>query len=618
MCGIAGYLTFDGTPVDQGVVAAMARSLAHRGPDGESVTLFPQLGLAHRRLTIIDLATGDQPMANEDGQVQVIFNGEIYNFRELRSDLERAGHRFHSQSDTEVIVHAWEQWGAACVEHLRGMFAFALVDWRRQLLFLARDPLGIKPLYYLSTPRRFAFASELRALRCLPGAAFDIDLAAIDQYLFLKYIPAPRTAYQQVLKLPPGHRLTVPFSGETGPPQQYWRLALQPQSGRSADDWVEELDSVVRESVRAHLVADVPVGAFLSGGIDSSLVVGTMAELVDRPVATFTIGFEESDYDESGPAAFVAGQVGSEHHREVVRPQAMAILPELVDHYGEPFGDSSALPTFYVSRLAQQHVKVALSGDGGDELFSGYDSHRRWLRWLGFADVARPAWFWPLRRLAGALLPGLHPPRRRDLTGWLRMVTVMRPQMRRALWRPEHRWASEEPLEIFEREFARGRTGSAVDLARHMDITTYLPFDILTKVDVASMIHSLEVRTPLADVRVAEFAARVPEELLIARRDGDELEGKVLVKRALARRYPRSFVDRPKRGFAVPVRRWLSSNGALLPEVEARLLGPKSALLEYFEPTVLRQLLVREIDTPLWLLLFLEEWLRQNRCAPTH
>lgn len=613
MCGIAGYINFDQTPVDQRDLASMVNSISHRGPDGEGMEVRHNVGIGHRRLAIIDLATGQQPIFNEDGQVAVTFNGEIYNYQELVKQLEAQGHIFLTRSDTEVIVHAWEEWGKACVERFRGMFAFAIVDWHKRVIFVARDHLGIKPLYYLHNSDRFAFASELQAFHCLPDLQLKLDLQAIDQYLLLKYIPAPRTAFQEIRKLPPAHSLTITFDGKVSGPEEYWRLEFRPDYRRSEAEWLEALDNVLRDSVRAHLVSDVPFGAFLSGGVDSSAVVAYMAQILEKPVRTFSIGFEEMEFNELEYARKVADQWQTEHHVEIVRPDALKILPQLVKHYGEPFGDSSAIPTYYVCQMARSSVPMVLSGDGGDEAFAGYNFYRRWLRWLAYEDTPGSAWRQKLRVVAERLMPARYPPRKPTLTNWLHQRTFASTQRRQALWRAEYQSVLTAPIDIFEQEFARTDGYSECNIAQHMDIKSYLPYDILTKVDVASMSHGLEVRTPITDVRVIEFAATIPESLNIQRNGGSKGDGKVLLKKVMQRYYPVDFLQRPKMGFGVPIQKWFAPDGALRQKIQERLLDPNSALLEFFEPTMISRLLAKNSIRPLWRMLFLEEWLRQNK-----
>ncbi|MEB3168786.1 MAG: asparagine synthase (glutamine-hydrolyzing), partial [Synechococcaceae cyanobacterium] len=380
MCGIAGLLDGSGRPVNQAELEAFTQRLAHRGPDGSGMYVDGAVGLGHRRLSIIDLDGGRQPLTNEDGSVWTVFNGEIYNHRELRRELQARGHVFRTRSDTEVIVHGFEQWGVDVLQHLRGMFALAVWDACRRQLLLARDRLGIKPLCYAHDGRRLAFASELQAFRALEGFDPSLDLQAIDLYLHLNYIPHPWTAWQEVRKLPPAHYIVFNDQGGTAGPQRYWQLRYTPDRQLSEDQWAERLDAALEDAVRSHLVSDVPFGAFLSGGVDSSTVAAYMARILERPLNAFTIGFDDQECDERTWAQQAARSIGASHHVEVVHPDALALLPTLVGHYGEPFGDSSAICTYLVCRSARASVKMVLSGDGGDEIFGGYGYYPKLLK----------------------------------------------------------------------------------------------------------------------------------------------------------------------------------------------------------------------------------------------
>ena len=617
MCGIAGILHLNGGPVSEDEISSMVRSMSHRGPDGEGTRIDGNVGIGHRRLSIIDPEGGRQPIGNEDGSVWITCNGEIYNFVELRKELEGAGHRFRTRSDTEAVVHAYEQWGDDCVKRFRGMFAFGIVDLRKRRIFLARDHFGIKPLCFYQDGNRFAFASELQAFRRLRGFRAELDLQAIDQYLWLQYIPAPRSVFLRVRKLPAACRMSVTFDGKVDGPEEYWTLSFRPDHGKCDADFEAELDSVLRESVRAHLVSDVPFGAFLSGGIDSSAIVAYMAGILDRPVKTFAIGFEEQDYNELPFAAQAARQWKTEHYAEVVKPDAIGILPSLVQSCGEPFGDSSAIPTYYVSRLARRHVPMVLSGDGGDEMFAGYHSYARWLQYLDSPPPreTRPWWKAGLRSFASRMgfrrMAGRRPPGA-SLADWLQFINYLPASRRRGLWRPEHRGVVDEPLDIFENAFAESAKFEAANRVQFMDFRTYLPNCILPKVDTASMLVGLEVRTPLLDVKVAEFAATIPAHLNIRRSESGQLEGKRLLKKILERYYSPEHLAREKKGFSVPLARWFSPGGSLHDEVRRRLCGKGALLHEYFLPEAIGRLVDENSSSAIWLLLFFEEWLRQS------
>lgn len=612
MCGILGIARFDGR-VERAEIDLALSHLAHRGPDGEGMLIRDGIGIGHRRLSIIDPELGKQPMSTDDSRVSITFNGEIYNFPELRAELESRGHRFNTHSDTEVILHAYEEWGEECVRRFRGMFAFAIVDERQRRIFLARDHFGIKPLYYFHNDRCFAFASEIRALRALSDEPFDMDLQALDQYLWLQYIPAPRSIYKQVKKLLPAHRMSVSFDGEVSGPEPYWDIEFKPGATRSQTDWLAELDHVISGSVKAHLVSDVPFGAFLSGGIDSSAVVAYMAQHLDRPVRTFSIGSANPDYDETTYARFVSECWGTRHHAEIIEPDALGMLPDLVRHSGEPFGDSSIIPTFYVSKLARQHVPMVLSGDGGDELFAGYQSYHGWMQHME-PEGRRPPWKKALLPVARRLMPWRYrdiDARGRTVSDWLGFVNYLSPDMRSGLWRDEFQQLAAMPLDTFEEAYARTAGWPAINRAQYMDLKTYLPYDILTKVDIASMTNSLEVRTPLVDVHVAEFAASMPPGLNIRRSPDGTWQGKLSLKKLMEKYYPEDFVHRSKKGFAIPLDAWLYDGPALKASVRERLF--EGDLSAWFNPGTIQALADQRMVGPLWLLLVLQEWLDQAK-----
>lgn len=617
MCGIAGIVNHDGSPASRERLQAMVSAEAHRGPDGEGIRIEGAAGIGHRRLSIIDLELGRQPMGNEDGSAWITYNGELYNFAEIRETLESRGYSFRTRSDTEVVLRAYEAFGDDCVLRFRGMFAFGILDLRSRRLFLARDHFGIKPLVYYSDARGFAFASEIRALRQAGDAELTLDLASLDQYLKLQYIPAPASIYTRVRKLPPAHRMSVSFDGNVSEPDCYWRPAFG-KGGRAGEAALaDELDHALRESVRSHLVSDVPVGAFLSGGVDSSAVVAYMAQAASGPVKTFSIGFDDAEFNELPYAAEVAARWGTDHHSEIVRADALALLPDLVEAFGEPFGDSSAIPTYHVSRLARRSVPVALSGDGGDESFAGYHSYANWMAYLeGDPSARRPAWKRLLRPAASAFFPRRYPriPARGSSLGeWLGSVSVMPDALRREIWRPEHRALVDGPIGPLELEYGFARRYGGACAAQLLDFRSYLPGCILTKVDIAGMMSGLEVRTPLLDTRLQAMVAGIPERLNIRKNEQGVWEGKRLLKKTLSRYYPESFLRRRKRGFSLPLRKWLFGTGDTgIGDVSDRLFGTASTLREFFDMAALRRFFEKGDPAGVWLLLFLEEWLRQD------
>jgi asparagine synthase (glutamine-hydrolysing) len=632
MCGIAGIVDPGGRGSLREELARVCGRLRHRGPDDEGAFLDGPVGLAQRRLSIIDLSSGRQPMANEDGSVWVTFNGEIYNFQELRRRLEGLGHRFATASDTEVIVHAYEQYGTDCVRHFRGMFAFAVFDRPRRRLMLARDRVGKKPLFYARPGGRLVFASELQALVQHPDVSREPDATAIDDYLTYGYVPAPRTIYRHVYKLPPAHYLSCRLSGqgdgvEDFRAERYWRLEYAPKLALSEEEAAEGLLEVLGEAVRLRLIADVPLGALLSGGVDSSLVVALMSRVGGKPVKTFSVGFEEQAFNELPYARAVARAYGAEHHEMVVRPSALEVLPTLVRHYGEPFADSSAVPSYYVARMTRRHVKVALNGDGGDESFAGYE------RYLGSALADRfrrlPAVLCKaVSGLASLLIPDRLPRRSRLRQAkrllqaaalpadqrYLRWVGYFTPQQKEALYTPELGEAlaghGPEAWLLGELEAARRRGMDDLDALLALDTESYLPYDLLVKMDIATMACSLEARSPFLDHKVMEFAARLPS--------GYKMRGatlKYLLKKVAARMLPADTLRRRKMGFGVPVGDWMRKE--LRPMLEDLLLSPQSRARNYFRPGPLRQLVREHVagshdhSYQLWSLLWLELWHRE-------
>ena len=612
MCGIAGLLSLDGAPVGAAEVRRMCDALRHRGPDDEGYHEAPGVVLGMRRLSIIDVDGGHQPIANEDGTVHVVLNGEIYNFRGLRSGLEARGHRFRTASDTEVIVHLYEERGPACVDDLRGMFAFALWDAARRRLLLARDRLGVKPLYYAQAGGRLAFASELKALLTLPEVGRDLDWRSVARLFTFLTTPLSHSVVAGVRKLPPA---TLMVAGPGRPPltSSYWDVRFEPVRGREPDDLAEELRHRIEEAVRLRLVSDVPVGAFLSGGVDSSAVVTTMTGLTPSRVKTFTIGFRDAAYDESAVARRLARRLGTEHHELVVEPDAIGALETIVWHLDEPFGDPSAIPTFLVAKLAAGYVKVVLSGDGGDELFAGYDKYRVEAARRGFAipgPLRRP-----LRALARALPDGARgrgrlfnlsqAPGDRSLDA----STLFRTHELRRLFRPEAfaRMAAFDPW-AEEAAILQGTGGHWLSAMQRLDLKSYLPLDILTKVDRMSMAHSLEAREPLLDHPLVEFAATLPPELLL--RAG---QPKWILKRAFRGIVPDEVLDRPKSGFAVPVGRWF--RGDLTGFVRDVLLSRACRERGILDPRQVERLMRRHergrpLDLHLYTLLGFELWCR--------
>jgi len=620
MCGIAGKFNFDSTrPVDGTRLAAMTTVIAHRGPDADGFYVGDSVGLGHRRLSIIDLATGDQPMSNEDGTVWVVFNGEIYNFADVRHELLQAGHRFRTHSDTEVIVHAYEQWGEAAVDRFRGMFAFALWDQRRRRLVLVRDRLGVKPMYYSANAGGVTFGSEIKSLLEDPDVPRAWSPEALDAYLTLGYIPAPRTIYQNIWKLPAGH-LLVAENGRVRV-RRYWDLTFTGDGDPSREaEYLERLEQLVDESVRLRLVSDVPLGAFLSGGIDSSLVVASMVRQCANRVVTTSVGFDDNGFNELEYARRVAEHLGTESHEEIVRPDIVDLLPKLAWHLDEPFADSSAVPTYYVSKAAREQVTVALSGDGGDELWAGYARHRveraeidarRRLGRLGRTIAGRIGARLPLTVKGTRSLRhlGLTPA---DACAQKHAYGLFDRWIRGSLYSADfaHELRDADPLVDFRIAYQACGSPDPLDRALYVDVKTYLVDDIMTKVDKMSMAVSLESREPLLDHRLLELAATIPSSLKL--KNG---RSKYLLRRLLERRIPKSIVDRPKHGFSAPIARWL--RGPLAPMVDALLTDGRLRDRGLFDEAAVARLWREHRDDGadhchrLWSLVMLELWFRQ-------
>ena len=596
------------------LVQRMCRVIRHRGPDDGGILVEPGVGIGMRRLSVIDLETGRQPLPNEDHTVWTVFNGEIYNFRELRRELQARGHRFSTLSDTEVIVHGYEEWGADAISRLHGMFGLAIWDPRQRTMLLARDRLGIKPLYYAEAKGRLYFGSEIKSLLCAPDVPRDLDLDAFDHYLSFLYTPADASIFRSVHKLPPGHVLTW-RDGKTSI-ERYWQLPADESFKGSESDAIEGLQEVLTRAVRSHLVSDVPVGAFLSGGVDSSLVVALMAQATAK-VRTFSIGFDEPSFDELQHARAVAAHCGTDHHEFIVRPDAVSVLNELIEHFDEPFADASAIPTWYVSQMASRHVTVVLSGDGGDELFGGYD------RYLPHGTVSAFDRYAPRGLGRVASLAAEHLPHGVRGRNFLRHVGL--DSRGRYLDSIRFFGADEKPALLSEdivrqlsQENPEDRLAHRFDRYAHLpwgsqmmrfDGETYLPDDILTKVDRMSMAHSIESRVPLLDHEVVEFASALPQDLKI--KDGRR---KHILKEVAARLLPRQIIDRPKQGFAMPLNLWFRGN---LHELFAdTLLSATSLRRGYFQPRFVTRLVhehlsgKRDHALRLWQLVVFERWHR--------
>jgi len=624
MCGIAGFVdrwTAGEARAGEERAAILQRMcdvIKHRGPDDSGYMKQTGVALGMRRLSIIDLAGGHQPISGEDGSVTIVFNGEIYNFLEIKPKLEARGHRFKTNSDTEAIVHGYEEYGPECLKQLRGMFAFAIWDERAQSLFVARDRAGKKPLYYTVTPSgTFVFGSELKVLLEHPEVEPEIDPQALDAYLTLGYVPDPLSIFKQVYKLPPGHYLI--FSQGQVRVSRYWDFEFRPSAARSEEDYLEELRVLLDESVRLRLISDVPLGAFLSGGIDSSSVVALMARHTAQPVKTFSIGFHEDSYNELKYARLTAEKFGTDHHEFFVTPDICSIVDELVWHFDEPFADSSAIPTYMVSKLARDHVTVVLSGDGGDELFAGYtryvvDSKRRSFDHL--PKVLREGLMRPLSQHLPHATWGrnyLHNVSLDPLARYLDSVSVFTALNRRSLYTQDFKRSLDSgnyPARLFQQLIAELPSEDPLERLLYLDSKTYLPGDILTKVDRMSMAVSLEARAPLLDHKLIEFVTSIPASLKLA-----GWETKYLLKKAVQDLVPAEILHRPKQGFGVPIQEWI--NQQLRSRLRETLTESRTRQRGYLDARYVDVLLDehergrRDHSMQLWSLFMLELWQRQ-------
>lgn len=621
MCGIAGFISSEAEerePGREALLDAMCRIITHRGPDEQGTVVRGRAALGMRRLSIIDLKTGQQPIFSGDERLVIVFNGEIYNFRELRAELEGKGYRFKTNSDTETILHAFKEYGRECVSRLRGMFAFAIWDFENRSLFMARDRIGKKPLFYsLTADGTFVFGSELKSLMQHPGVSREIDLAAIDAYLTFGYVPESLCIFRSIRKLAPGH--TLQFKDGEITVSRYWDLPTEPFEGRKENELADELRERLREAVKVRLISEVPLGAFLSGGIDSSAVVGMMSSLSEEPVKTFSIGFNEDSFNELKYARVAARHFKTDHHEFIVTPDLVETVDEIVWHFDEPFADPSSLPTFMVAKMAREHVTVVLSGDGGDELFAGYTRYRTSLDRAWASRL--PSSFRGLLANVGSVMPHSAPGKNYlynislDPIGrYIDLVSHFNLVRRRELY-------SDEMVRSLNGQFGRPEEGfrsiavsnDVSDLLSSMlllDSKTYLPSDVMVKVDRMTMANSIEARAPLLDHELIEFAARVPHELKM--KGG---ETKYLLKRSLEGMVPREILYRKKQGFGVPIEEWINSE--LRDRMRETLLDPKTIGRGYFDRRYIELLLKehaarrRDHSYSLWALFMLELWHRR-------
>jgi asparagine synthase (glutamine-hydrolysing) len=624
MCGIVGIFdTVEKRQIDKDLLIKMNEVQNHRGPDASGLHIEPGVGLAHKRLSIIDLSSGHQPLFNEDESIVVVYNGEIYNYRELTDDLRKCGHSFRTHSDTEVIVHAWEEWGSMCVEHFRGMFAFALWDRNKRTLFLARDRLGIKPLYYALLPdNRLVFSSELKALLLNSRFPRDIDPLAVEDYFGFGYVPEPKTIFKYAKKLQPGHTLSI-MQGDNRKlmPEMYWDIPFRLNESIKEQEAGLEIVERLREAIKVRLVAEVPLGAFLSGGVDSSAVVSLMAGLSENPVNTCSISFDDPRFNEAEYASQVAKMYNSNHQTEEVNPDDFDLIDQLVNLYDEPFADSSAIPTYRVCELARKKVTVALSGDGGDENFAGYKRYSRHLA----EERLRAVFPFGLRKRLFGMLGNAWPDLPRaprifrakamlemvsysTIEGYFDTVNVVRNSLRKNLYSDQFRSELQgySAVEVLKEHANQAPTNHPLSLLQYLDMKTYLPGDILTKVDRASMAHGLEVRVPILDHKLVEWISNLSPELKL--RNGT---GKYIFKKALEPYLPQDILYRRKMGFAVPLAKWF--RGPLKKRVENSVINSLCET-EIFNNNILSKLAhehqagLRDHSAVLWSLLMFDSF----------
>ena len=623
MCGICGKINFNSEPVNEDLLRQMTSCLSHRGPDDEGIYLKDNVGLGHRRLSIIDLSpSAHQPMSNEDGSLWIVYNGEIYNFPELRENLIKKGHTFHSKSDTETIIHLYEEYGVDCLKYLRGMFAFAIWNDKDRSLFLARDRVGKKPLYYWHTKDTFVFASEIKSILQDSGYTRKPDHTAIHHYLTYQYVPSPWTAFEGIQKLPPAHYLVLK-NGQVEI-KRYWKLSYLPKHRMKGEDLGDEIIERLRESVRIRLISDVPLGAFLSGGIDSSAIVALMSGIMDEPVKTFSIGFKETAYNELHYARMVAERFRTNHVEFVVEPKAIDIIDKLIWHYNEPFADPSAIPTYYVSKLAREHVTVVLNGDGGDENFAGYGRYAanefsRMMHRFFPPSVAKAVlplvmilphgknptnFFWRLKRF---LQEYVKTPELRN-GHWLCHFTT---EMKNDLYEGDFlkQFSHVDSFDLLLDKYKEAEADSFLDKTLYADVMMYLPDDLLVKVDVASMANSLEARSPFLDHEFMEFAAKIPSELKLKGRTT-----KYILKESLKGILPDEVLYREKMGFGVPIDHWFRNE--LKDMAYDIILGERARSRGYFKTSALKRILDEHSSYKwnwhyhIWNLLMLELWHR--------
>ncbi|HET7118085.1 MAG TPA: asparagine synthase (glutamine-hydrolyzing) [Hanamia sp.] len=621
MCGITGLVYFNkDRAVAQDVLKNMSDSIFHRGPDDEGHYIHQNVGLGFRRLSIIDLSTGHQPLSNQNDSIYIVFNGEIYNYLEQREKLKQKGYVYKTTTDTEVILHLYQEYGVDCLQYLRGMFAFAIWDNDKQQLFCARDRFGIKPFYYYKDNEQFVFGSEIKAILKSKNIDKTLSADALDSYFTFGYITSDLSIYKEIKKLQPAHYLLLSFKDNvTIEIKRYWEIAFEPDYSKTENYWKDEIASALSESVKLHMISDVPLGAFLSGGIDSSTVVAMMAKNSNQPIKTFSIGFKEQKYNELQYAREIANKYGCEHHEQIVEPESMSLLPKLVRAYDEPFADSSAIPTYYVSMLARKHVTVALSGDGGDELFAGYDHYK------GLKSIYSSPLNFKFPGLNKFIWGNIHKMIPCNVRG--KNATYFLSKNRNLVSAYSNVWTREERKRLLlnhgiistsnasepykEQILKKGINNDFVTNMQNLDLQTYMVDSILTKVDRASMMNSLEVRVPLLDHIFAELTFKIPWQLKLKKN-----EQKYILKQSMASYLPKNILNHPKQGFGVPLEFWFKDD--LKQYVNDTLLSTNSHLSSFLDKKYIENIIFKnqngrkDLSPKIWPLLFFEEWLKQN------
>lgn len=622
MCGITGKIFLDrNRNIQETELRRMADAIEHRGPDDQGFHISGPVGLGFRRLSIIDLSHGHQPLSNEDGTVWIVFNGEIYNYKELQFDLIAKGHKFRTQSDTETIVHLYEQYGTECVKRLRGMFGFAIWDEKKKQLFCARDRFGIKPFYFYQDRNQFVFGSEIKTILRADDVNHDLSAEGLYSYFAYNYITSNLSIYEHIKKLQPAHSMLFSFDNPEPRIEKYWDVRFDPDETLNEDQWVEQIDHELSESVKLHMVSDVPLGAFLSGGIDSSATVAMMARNSDRPIQTFSIGFKDDPNEEIKNARLLAEKYGCVHREQIVEPESIGLLPKMVSAYDEPFGDSSAIPTYYVSKFAREHVTVALSGDGGDELFAGYDIYGYFqkLHSLSSPLPELNKAFWgtvnaviPRTSLGKGATHFLS--KDRDLMGAY-LTSWPKKERDQLILESEnfvHSDAIPEDYKVSILKEGKQKGHDFLSNLQYLDMRTFMVDSVLTKVDRASMLSSLEVRVPILDHKFAELTFRIPSSLKL--KDG---KSKYIFKKMLEKYLPQQILNKPKSGFVAPIASWLK--GALEEYVNDTLMSNNSLVYDYLDREHVREIVLesrkssRDFSGRIWAMLFFEEWLKQNR-----